>query len=84
MAVEEAVSPNASLQNLSLGRKISFYHHFSEQCAGPCNTVSCRGAGETPKRGPKKYLIGSNWLTSSDGWGVFVLLKDPVHGDYFS
>ena len=48
--------------NHPLGRENHFEHHFSEHGRSPSKTVSSRGAGETPKRGPKKHLMGSNWL----------------------
>ena len=51
--------------NQPLGRENHFEHHFSEQGRSPCKTVSCRGGGRTPKRGPNNYLMGSNWLKAS-------------------
>ena len=61
-AVEERFPPDVSSKNVVMVRKGRFYRHFSEHGSSPCKTVSSRGAGETPKRGPEKYLIGSNWL----------------------
>ena len=71
-AFPEGFPSDASFLNASVGRKGHFYHHFSEQGRSLCKTFSCRGGGETPKRGPEKHLILSNWLSVSNYGGEFV------------